>query len=70
VSAESLKTLASKVGLVIPEKNIDDFRTLLAGVDEAAKLVLGEDGRFESQGVSPGATSSCSDSNVQIIFLR
>jgi len=33
-----------KVGLVIPEKNVDDFRTLLAGVDQAAKLVLESEG--------------------------
>ena len=45
MSAESLRSLASKVGLAIPEKNVNDFRTLLAGVDQAAKLVLESEGR-------------------------
>ena len=46
MTVESLKSLASKAGLVIPEKDIDDFRILVAGVDHAAKVVLGTEGMF------------------------
>jgi hypothetical protein len=49
VSAESLKSLAAKAGLVIKEKNVDDFRTLLTGVDQAAKLVLESEGKATSK---------------------
>jgi hypothetical protein len=37
---------------VIPEKKVDDFKTLLAGVDQAAKFILGPEGNLRVRLVS------------------
>lgn len=43
MSRENLDSLASKAGIKVPEAHIEDFRILLAGLDQTAQYVLGLD---------------------------
>ncbi|KAI9742038.1 MAG: hypothetical protein M1834_000428 [Cirrosporium novae-zelandiae] len=43
VSVDAVNALAADAGIKIPEKDVEDFRTLIAGLDHAAKEVLGMD---------------------------